>query len=122
MTILSVDDSGMIRKVIRRIVESMGHELLEAEDGEAALTVLREHGAKIRLVLLDWNMPKLDGYSVLTRMKGDPALKAIPVIMVTTEVDKTRIVQAVQAGARNYVMKPFSQEDLMAKITDSLKI
>ena len=120
MKILSVDDSPMIRKVIRGAVEMMGHELVEAGDGLEALSILENQYKKISLVLCDWNMPKLDGFSLLLKMKEDERFKSIPVTMVTTEVDRLRVIQAIQAGAKNYLMKPFSPEALIAKIKESL--
>ena len=119
MKILSVDDSNMIRKLIRGAVEVLGHEFLEARDGQEGLEMLQKH-PDTALVLLDWNMPRLDGFSVLQKIKADPKLQHIPVTMVTTEVDRARVVQAIQAGAKNYVMKPFSPEDLATKILESL--
>lgn len=120
MIILSVDDSPMIRKVIRSAVETMGHELVEAGDGLEALGILENRYKEISLVLCDWNMPRLDGFSLLVKMKEDERFKGIPVTMVTTEVDRLRVIQAIQAGATNYLMKPFSQEGLIAKIKESL--
>ena len=122
MKILSVDDSPMIRKVIRSAVEMMGHELVEAGNGLEALGILENHYKKISLVLCDWNMPNLDGLSLLVKMKEDERYKIIPVTMVTTEVDKMRVTEAIRAGAINYLMKPFSQEALSTKIKESLGI
>lgn len=120
MKILSADDSAMIRKVIRGAVEMIGHELLEAKDGQEALEILERWHSEIGLILLDWNMPRLDGLSVLKKIQADPRYKSIPVMMVTTEIERTRVVEAVEAGARNYLMKPFTQADLVAKISETL--
>ncbi|OGJ89337.1 MAG: histidine kinase [Candidatus Raymondbacteria bacterium RifOxyA12_full_50_37] len=120
MKILSADDSGMIRRVIKSTVESMGHELLEARDGQEALEVLEARGRDIGLILLDWNMPRLDGLSLLKKIQVDSRLNTIPVIMVTTEVERNKVVEAIKAGAKNYVMKPFSQADLVSKINETL--
>jgi two-component system chemotaxis response regulator CheY len=120
MKILSVDDSPMIRKLIRSAVETMGFELVEAGDGLEALGILENRHTEINLVLCDWNMPRLDGYSLLMKMKEDVRFKSIPVTMVTTEVDRLRVIQAIKAGAVNYLMKPFTQEGLITKIKESL--
>jgi len=122
MKILSADDSSMIRKVIKGAVEMIGHELLEARDGQEALEVLEARSSEIGLVLLDWNMPRLDGLSVLKKMQEDSRFRHIPAMMVTTEVERTKVVEAVKAGAKNYVMKPFSQADLVSKITETLGV
>jgi two-component system chemotaxis response regulator CheY len=118
--ILSVDDSGTMRRIIGRAVQVLGHEMVEAANGLEALELLAQHGQDIALVILDVNMPGLDGMETLTRIKADPALKAIPVMMLTTDSDRARIIQAVQAGASNYLTKPFSQDDLLTKIASCL--
>jgi len=120
MKILSVDDSTMIRRVIKGAVEVIGYEFIEARDGQEAIEILEKEYNDIGLVLLDWNMPRLDGFSVLKKMKADDRFRRIPTTMVTTEVDRKRVAEAIQAGAVNYVMKPFSQEDLVTKIMESL--
>lgn len=114
MKILSVDDSAIIRRIIRGMVDVLGYEFLEASNGQEALDILGKE--KIDLVLLDWNMPVLDGYSTLVSMRENPDLRKIPVIMVTTEAEKTNVIRAIQAGAQHYFTKPFTQEDLMTRI------
>jgi CheY-like chemotaxis protein len=118
--ILSVDDSGTMRRIIGRAIQVLGHEMLEAGNGLEALELLAKEGQNIALVILDVNMPGLDGMETLIRIKADPELKAIPVMMLTTDSDRGRIIQAVQAGAANYLTKPFSQEDLLTKIASCL--
>ena len=119
--ILSVDDSGTMRRIIGRAVQVLGHELLEASNGVEALAALAAHPDDIALVILDVNMPEMDGMETLVRIKADPLLKTIPVMMLTTDSDRGRIIQAVQAGAANYLTKPFSQDDLLAKIAACLQ-
>lgn len=119
--ILSVDDSGTMRRIIGRAVQVLGHELLEAANGLEALQILAARADEIALVILDVNMPEMDGMETLVRIKADPALKGIPVMMLTTDSDRGRIIQAVQAGAANYLTKPFSQDDLLAKIASCLQ-
>lgn len=120
MKVLSADDSVMIRRVIKNAVDVLGFGFLEAKDGQEAIEVMEKEYADVGLVLLDWNMPRLNGLEVLKKLKADERFKAIPVVMVTTEVERSKVIEAISAGAKNYVMKPFSHEDLMAKIMQSL--
>jgi two-component system chemotaxis response regulator CheY len=120
MKVLSVDDSSLIRRVVRGAVEVLGYELVEACDGVAALELLEVQYKEIVLALLDWNMPRMDGFTLLTKMKEDERFKHIPIAMVTTEVERLKVIRAIKAGAINYVMKPFSQEELSKKILECL--
>lgn len=119
MRILTVDDARSIREYIRNAVDVLGHELLEAEDGREGLRVLEREKGNVDLVLLDWNMPEMNGMEMLETMKCDNRFKHIPVTMVTTETERHRVVEAVGAGAKNYLMKPFTQEELAAKIMET---
>jgi len=119
MKILSADDSSIIRKMIRGGVKEMGYEFLEAENGMEVLELLEKHD-DIALILLDWNMPVMDGFNALKKIKENPKYQDIPVMMVTTESERDNIVKAIQAGAKNYVTKPFKKEDLISKMLDSL--
>ena len=118
MKILSVDDSSIIRKIIRSAVGVLGCELYEAEDGEEALVLLEHKYTEIDLVLLDWNMPGMNGLEVLEAMKNDPRFRSLPIMMVTTESEKSNIVRAIRAGAINYLTKPFTSEELIGKIME----
>jgi two-component system chemotaxis response regulator CheY len=120
MKVLSVDDSVMIRRVIKNAVDVLGFEFLEAKDGQEAIEIMEKEYLNVGLVLLDWNMPRLNGLEVLKKLKNDDRFRHIPVVMVTTEVERTRVVEAISAGAKNYVMKPFSHEDLLSKIMQSM--
>ncbi|MEO5367252.1 MAG: response regulator [Magnetococcus sp. WYHC-3] len=120
MKLLTIDDSRTIRRVIAGIGSMLGFEVLEAENGSVGLRVLAERGDEIGLVLLDWNMPGMNGLEVLKAIKGDPRWMHIPVMMVTTEGEKDYIVQAIQAGASHYLTKPFSQEDMASRIMEAL--
>ena len=117
--ILSVDDSGTMRRIIGRSIQVLGHEMLEANNGLEALEIL-DLNPDTALVILDVNMPGMDGMETLAHIKADPRLKDIPVMMLTTDSDRSRIIQAVQAGASNYLTKPFSQDDLLTKIASCL--
>jgi two-component system chemotaxis response regulator CheY len=113
---LVVDDSAVIRKVARRILEGMSFRISEAEDGEQALTVCRADMPDA--VLLDWNMPVMDGYEFLKRLRqmqggGDPK-----VVFCTTENDVAHIARALHAGANEYIMKPFDKDIMTAKFQE----
>jgi two-component system chemotaxis response regulator CheY len=115
MKILLVDDSNTMRRIQRNTLEKLGHtDVTEAQDGADAMAKLKEGG--FQLVLMDWNMPVMTGIEALKKIKSDPGLKSIPVIMVTSESEKTKIIEAIQAGAANYVVKPFQPETLSEKI------
>ena len=118
--VLSVDDSGVMRRIIGRTVDVLGYGFLEASNGVEGLGVLARHHADIALIILDVNMPEMDGFEFLERIKANPDFKSIPVMMLTTESERGKIIQAIKAGAVNYICKPFTPEDLTVKITDSL--
>jgi two-component system chemotaxis response regulator CheY len=117
MKILLVDDSSTMRRIQKNTLEKLGHtDVTEAGDGAEAIAKLQAGGGSYDLVLMDWNMPNMTGIDALKKIKADPALKAVPVIMVTSESEKTRIMEAIQSGAANYVVKPFQPETLAEKI------
>ncbi len=118
MKILSIDDSYIMRKIIASAVDVLGYSFVGAEDGESALAILEEQHQDIDLILLDWNMPGLSGYELLKTLKQKEQYKDIPVMMVTTESEKSSIISAIRAGAINYLTKPFSNEDLLTKIME----
>ncbi|MCL2694378.1 MAG: response regulator [Oscillospiraceae bacterium] len=120
MKILTVDDSSAIRKIIKAAADVLRIDTAEACDGVEALKVLSEQYGQIDLVLLDWNMPEKNGYEVLTEMKADDRYSHIPVMMVTTEGQQSSIIAAVQAGAANYLTKPFTIDELEAKIIECI--
>jgi two-component system, chemotaxis family, chemotaxis protein CheY len=120
MKLLTIDDSRTIRRVISGIGAMLGFEVLEAENGEIGLKVLAEQHAEIGLVLLDWNMPGMNGLEVLIAAKGDDRFSHIPIMMVTTEGEKDYIIKSIQAGACHYQTKPFTQEEMAARIMEAL--
>ena len=115
-TILIVDDSVVIRKIVRSTIVPLGFELIEANDGAEALSIIKKSFESINLILMDWNMPKMNGFELLGTLKANRSYKDIPVIMVTTEGGKGNIVKAMQAGAANYILKPFNNDELVKKI------
>jgi len=120
MKLLIVDDSSVTRKVIKAAAEVLQLETEEAQDGIEALEKLELLYKEIDLVLLDWNMPEMSGYDVLVVIKNSPLYKHIPVMMVTTEGQQSSIVAAVRAGADNYLVKPFTVEELESKIIECI--
>ena len=110
---LLVDDSRVIRKVARRIVEDLGFEAAEAADGAEALAWCRS--AMPDAVLLDWNMPVMDGLEFLRRLRAEPGGDRPVVVFCTVENDLDHIGQALEAGADEYMMKPFDSEILEGK-------
>ena len=113
-TCLVVDDSSVIRKVARRILEGLDFKITEAEDGQQALEQCR--GALPDAVLLDWNMPVMDGYDFLKALRRMPGGDAPKVVFCTTENDVAHIREAIEAGADEYVMKPFDHDTLQMKL------
>ena len=120
MKILTVDDSKIIRKIVSGVIEMVGYEPIGAENGQVALDLLREHHEEIALVVLDWNMPVMDGMTCLQEIRADEDLASIPVMMLTTESERGRMTQAIQQGANNYCSKPFTPEALAVKIMECL--
>ncbi len=116
--ILLVDDSRAVRLVGRRCMCSLGFEVLEAEDGQAALDVARQH-PDIDVVLLDWNMPVMDGLTFLKHLREEQRERQPVVVMCTTENDLKRIMEAMQAGANEYIMKPFTEEIVRDKLHET---
>jgi two-component system chemotaxis response regulator CheY len=110
---LVVDDSSVIRKVARRILEGLDFQFVEAEDGEQALGACQRQLPDA--VLLDWNMPKMDGYEFLKALRRLPGGNEPKVVFCTTENDVAHIARALHAGANEYIMKPFDREIVEAK-------
>ncbi len=113
---LIVDDSAVIRKVARRILEGLSFKVAEAEDGAVALESCR--AGMPDAILLDWNMPVMDGYDFLRNLRRMERGKEPKVIFCTTENDVAHIARALHAGANEYIMKPFDKEILAAKLTE----
>jgi two-component system chemotaxis response regulator CheY len=120
MKILLVDDSKTMRNIQKKTLEGLGGtEFGEARDGVEALTVIGANPAPFDLMLVDWNMPNMDGITLVKKVRETN--KATPIIMVTTEAEKTRVVDAIKAGVNNYVIKPFTPEGLMEKVKQTLE-
>ena len=115
-TCLVVDDSSVVRKIARRILEEMELEIVEAEDGEKALEVCKR--ALPDAVLLDWNMPIMDGYEFLGNLRRMPGGDTPKVVFCTTENGIDHIARALEAGANEYIMKPFDKVIVAAKFME----
>ena len=115
MKILIVDDFSTMRRIVRGILRQLGFEnFVEAENGAEALKMVQEGG--IDFVVSDWNMPVMDGLDLLKKIRGEEGSKDIPVLMVTAEALKGSVVEAIKAGANNYVVKPFTPDLLEEKL------
>ena len=115
MRFLIVDDFSTMRRIVRGLLKEMGHvDCDEAEDGAAALAKLRN--GRFDFVVTDINMPNVDGFELLERIRSDPALQHLPVLMVTAEARKEDIVRAAQLRASGYIVKPFSKATLEEKV------
>jgi two-component system chemotaxis response regulator CheY len=117
-TILTVDDATTMRKMVSFTLRGVGHEVLEAPDGAAALSLLRTK--PVDLVITDINMPNLDGIELTRRMRALPSFQRTPVLLLTTESDPGKKAEGRAAGATGWIVKPFSQEQLLAIVAKLL--
>ena len=116
MKILVVDDFPTMRRIIRNLLKELGFaNVEEAEDGAAGLVKVKD--GSFQFVISDWNMPNMDGLSMLQAIRAEGPLAKLPVLMVTAEAKKENIIAAAQAGANGYVVKPFTAATLDEKIT-----
>jgi len=115
MKILVVDDMSTMRRIVKNILKQLGFSNMEeAENGQEALQKLRAEA--FGFVVSDWNMPVMPGIEMLRAIRADDKLKHIPVLMVTAEAQKENLIEAIQAGVNNYVVKPFTAETMQEKI------
>lgn len=119
MRVLLVDDSGTMRAIVRRCLNKLEVEdVHEAEDGARALQIFETNTFDV--ILTDWNMPKMDGLQLLQEIRQRD--REIPVIMITTEAERSRVVQAIQFGVSDYLVKPFTPEGLREKLEKWIQI
>jgi two-component system, chemotaxis family, chemotaxis protein CheY len=117
---LVVDDFSTMRRIVRNLLKELGYTSVEeAEDGAAALQRLR--GERFDFVVSDWNMPNMTGLQLLQAMRADASLKSLPVLMITAEARKENIIEAAQAGANGYIVKPFTAATLDEKLAKIFK-
>ena len=113
--ILCVDDVREMRQALIKVLRKLGYKyFLEAENGAAALRLLRTK--KVSLVILDWNMPKMSGLELLGEIRSDPKLRHLPVLMVTGDSTEEGVLEAIEAGVNDYMVKPFTPEILKEKL------
>jgi two-component system, chemotaxis family, chemotaxis protein CheY len=118
---LVVDDFSTMRRIVRNLLKELGYtNAEEAEDGSVALNRLKTE--KFDFVVSDWNMPVMTGIELLRQIRADPALKTLPVLMVTAEARKENIIEAAQCGANGYIVKPFTAATLDEKLTKIFKM
>jgi two-component system chemotaxis response regulator CheY len=116
MRILLVDDSVTMRRIQKTQINNLGiTDVLEANNGEEAISQLSGN-MPIDIVLLDWNMPVMDGFTALKNIRSNAAYAGVKVIMCTSESEKTKVVEALKAGANNYIVKPFTPDGLKDKL------
>jgi two-component system, chemotaxis family, chemotaxis protein CheY len=116
MKIMIVDDSGAMRKVIATLLRKSGYtDLVESENGKVAWEAL-EQDADIGLILLDLNMPVMDGYTFLSKIKADPRYQGIRVVLITTETERQQVLKALKLGVDNYIIKPVNLESFKEKV------
>lgn len=116
MKAMVVDDSRAIRLILTRTLKELGFDVCQAASGDEALTMLATESAQMSFVLVDWNMPGISGLEFVRQARCNPATASLPLVMVTTETEIEQMVTALQAGANEYVMKPFTREIIADKL------
>jgi two-component system chemotaxis response regulator CheY len=115
MKVLVVDDFATMRRILKNVLKEIGFtKIVEADDGSTALAVLKKD--KVGLIVSDWNMPEVSGLELLKAVRSDESTKDVPFLMVTAEGQKDSVVQAVQAGVNNYIVKPFTADTIKEKL------
>jgi two-component system chemotaxis response regulator CheY len=115
MRALVIDDSRTVRAIIGKILRELGMDVAEAGDGREGLEQLRQLPG-VELVLVDWNMPEMNGLEFIQAVRSERALDPVRILMVTTETEQEQVIRALDAGANEYLMKPFTREILVAKL------
>lgn len=116
MKLLLIDDSATMRRIQKTQLSNLGiTDVIEAGDGQQGLTALAEN-MPVDLILLDWNMPVMDGLTFLTKVRENGDYKNVKIVMCTSESEKARVLEALKAGANNYIVKPFTPEALKEKL------
>lgn len=118
MKILLVDDSKTMRNIQKKVLSQLTADFAEAGDGREALDLIAGQPGKFGLILLDWNMPNMNGIEFVHEVRKFDRLT--PLVMCTTEAEKSRVVEAIKAGVNNYVIKPFTPDALMEKVNATL--
>ena len=122
MQAMVVDDSRAMRMLMGRVLKDIGFIVDEAGDGSEALDLLRERltpehpNGPVELALVDWNMPEMSGIELVEAVRSDPAFSSLRIVMVTTETELSQVSRALDAGADEYLMKPFTRDDVVGKL------
>ena len=111
-----IDDSRAMRRILGQTIRELGFEVSEASNGRDALAKLDNMGPPVRLMLVDWNMPEMNGLEFVTQLRQDERFEGSLIVMVTTETAIDQILNALEAGANEYVMKPFTKEIIQDKL------
>ena len=116
MRALVIDDARTVRVIIRGILTELGIDVIEAANGREGLERL-EQNPDVELVLVDWNMPEMNGLDFIKAVRAQRAYDPVRIMMVTTETEQEQVIRALEAGANEYMMKPFTKEILIAKLS-----
>jgi len=111
-----VDDSRTMRMILRKILAEVGYDACDAGNGQEALSLLETESESLAFMLVDWNMPVMSGLDLVKAMRAEPRYTPISLIMVTTETEMEHMAQALEAGANEYVMKPFTKDVIVEKL------
>ena len=121
--VLVADDMMTMRKIVAKTLKELGFtDIIEAADGAQAWTALAQSEVPVGLIVSDWNMPNSTGIDLLKRVRSESRFKHLPFVLVTAESEKTQIIEAINAGASNYVVKPFTSDILREKLTSAFKV
>lgn len=115
-TALVIDDSRAIRMILGRTLNRFGYEVCSAANGREALEMIGAQSLDLSVILVDWNMPEMNGLDFVKAIRADPKYSAVPLMMVTTETEIEQMYRALEAGANEYVMKPFTDEVIADKL------
>ena len=113
---LIIDDSRAIRRILGSTVRALGFDVSEAENGREALEALARMEEPARLILVDWNMPEMNGLELVTALRAQARYNSAKIMVVTTETAVEQMVKALEAGADEYIMKPFSKDAILDKL------
>jgi two-component system, chemotaxis family, chemotaxis protein CheY len=111
-----IDDSRAMRMILSRTLERLGYEVAQASNGKDALEKLHRDSSPVSLFLVDWNMPEMNGLDFVKTLRSEPKYGSVPVMMVTTETEAEQMAAALDAGANEYVIKPFTEETIEDKL------
>ncbi len=111
-----IDDSKAIRMILKKTLTDLGYEVFQAGNGREALDLFQQDAGGISLALVDWNMPEMNGLEFVKRLRAEPRFASVVLMMVTTETQVEQMVAALEAGANEYVMKPFTKEIIEDKL------